>query len=94
MGILKEQKDKVKQLTGYNYSKQFKNFLDEKGIENKNGNFYSVGHIRWYFCIDTSGSNPLDEYFLEFWEIISKQNQSHTNRIEKLAKKTRNILKQ
>lgn len=92
MGILREEKEKVKQLTGYNYSKQFKDFLDQKGIENKNGNFYSAGHIRWYFCIDTNGTNPLDDHFLEFWEVISKQNQTNTSRIEKLSKKTRSIL--
>lgn len=92
MGILKEQKEKVKKLSGYNYTKQFQEFLEKRGIMNKNGNFYSAGHIRWYFCIDTNGSNPLDDHFLEFWEVVSKQSESTTSRIEKLSKKTHTIL--
>lgn len=92
MGIFKEQKEQVKKLTGYNYTKQFKDFLEKKDIKNKNGNFYSASHIRWYFCIDTNGQNPLDPHFLEFWEIISKKNESNTSRIEKLSKKTSTIL--
>lgn len=94
MGILKEQKKQVKKLSGYNYTNQFQDYLNYKGIKNKNGNFYSASHIRWYFCVDTNGRNPLDTHFLDFWDYMSRKNNTELSRIEHLSRKTTDILNQ
>jgi len=92
MGIEKEDKDKVKKLAGYFYSKQFIEYLEKKNILNKNGKPYSTSSIRWYFSNKTNGSNTLDDSFIEFWEAISEENKSNAERIQKLSDNTSEIL--
>jgi hypothetical protein len=92
MGIEKDDKDKVKKLTGYNYTSQFLEYLRSRNIMNKNGTSYSKSHVRWYFSNKTNGSNPLDVLFIEFWEAISEENKSNAERIQKLSDNTSEIL--
>lgn len=92
MAIEKEDKNKVKKLAGYFYSKQFIDHLEKKNIVNKNGKPYSTSSIRWYFSNNTNGSNTLDDSFLEFWDAISKEKKSNATRIQKLSDKTSELL--
>jgi|AntRauTorckE5430_2_1112549.scaffolds.fasta_scaffold36576_2 hypothetical protein len=92
MAIQKEDKEKVKKLTGYNYTKVFLEFLKNNNISNNKGNPYSASHIRRYFSTSTNGSLQLDDSFLEFWDAISKEKKSNATRIQKLSDKTSELL--
>lgn len=92
MSITKNQKSQVKEIIGRNYSLKFKAYLEKKGVENGNNKAYSLAHIRWYFSTDTSGTSPLDEHLLEFWDIQAKKQAARAKRMKALHTKTESLL--
>lgn len=92
MVITKEQKQKAKEVTGKNFSLKFEEYLKQNNVKNRNNLPYSTSHIRWYFLRETNGSNPLDEHFINFWEIQTQKKTNKEKRLKSLKQKSEELL--